>query len=207
MKRIAPISKLFSATMTLVAFALLSSMASAQTRTNEHYGVEQGQTPVFQLGFQYDATHANAPPSGGCGCFWMQGGGMQFDFTIHRNWSAAADLYGAGASQINGTDERLSIFNYVFGPRYSLWNHTKYTPYAQALFGGSEVFSNFAAYGSGRTSFAAQVGGGIQYHVNRLLSVVPVEANWVHSQAVNAVNDRQNNIRLGAGITFRVGPR
>jgi outer membrane immunogenic protein len=205
MKRIIRFSKLFSTTM--MSVALVSTMAHAQERTNEPYGVEQGQTPVLQLSLQYDATHANAPPSGGCGCFWMQGGGMQLDFTIHRNWSAAADLYGAGASQINGTDERLSLFNYVFGPRYSLWNHTRYTPYAQALFGGSEVFSNFTAYGKGRTFFAAQVGGGLQYHLNRFLSVVPVEANWVHSQAVNGVNDRQNNLRLGAGITFRIGPR
>jgi len=207
MKRMASSFKLFSTTITAATLAFFCATIHAQVNAKDPYGVEQGQTPVLQLGLQYDATHANAPPSGGCGCFWMQGGGMQLDFTIHRNWSAAADLYGAGASQINGTDERLSLFNYVFGPRYSLWNHTRYTPYAQALFGASEVFSNFNVYGKGETSFAAQVGGGLQYHVNHFLSIVPVEANWVHSQALNGVNTRQNNIRVGAGITFRVGPR
>jgi outer membrane immunogenic protein len=206
MKRMTSFSKLFSVTMTAAVLAFFSAIAYAQTKADNLYGVEQGQIPVLQLGLQYDATRANAPPSG-CGCFWMQGGGLQLDFTIHRNWSAVADLYGAGASKINSTDERLSIFNYVFGPRYSLWNHTKYTPYVQALAGGSEVFSNYNAYGQGRNFIAVQVGGGLQYHLNHFLSVVPVEANWVRSQAVNGVNDYQNNIRVGAGMTFRVGPR
>jgi outer membrane immunogenic protein len=206
MKRTTSLSKLFFTAKVVAVFAFISTLSHAQAR-HEIYGVEQGQIPVIQLGLQYDATHANAPPSGGCGCFWMQGGGVQLDFTLYRNWSAVADLYGAGASQINGTSERLSIFNYVFGPRYSLWNHTKWTPYGQALAGGSEVFSNYSAYGAGRNFVAVQVGGGVQYRVSRYISVVPVEANWVYSRAVNNVNTQQNNIRLGAGITFRRGPR
>ena len=206
MKRMTSFSKLFSVTMTAAVLAFFSAMAHAQVKADNIYGVERGQIPVLQLGLQYDATRANAPPSG-CGCFWMQGGGVQVDFTIHRNWSAVADLSGANAAKINGTDERLSTLNYVFGPRYSLWNHTRYTPYVQALFGGSKVFSNYSAYVLKPNYFALQVGGGLQYHLNRVLSIVPVEANWIRSQAVNGVNDYQNNIRLGAGITLQVGPR
>ncbi len=190
----------------LALTAMVTMWAGMALGQRAEYGLEQGQIPVFQVGVQYDATHANAPPSG-CGCFWMQGGGLQFDFTLKHDWSALADIYGAGASKINGTDERLSIFNYVFGPRYSLYNRSKYTPYAQALVGGSEVYSNFDIYGKGRTFFAAQAGGGLDIRLSRHVSVVPVEANYVYSEALNGVNSRQNNLRLSAGITFRIGER
>lgn len=183
-----------------------SPFLKAQALPDQRYGLEAGQTPAMEIGFQYQATHANAPPTD-CGCFWMQGGGLQLNFAVHPRWSIAVDLDGANAARINGTDERLSLFNYVAGPRYSYRTHSRFTPYAQALAGGSEVFSNYVVYGSGRNVFAAETGGGLEYRMNRRLAIIPIEADWVFSRALNGVNTRQNNTRLGAGIAVRMGPR
>ena len=34
-----------------------------------------------------------------------------------------------------------------------------------------------------------------------------VEADWVHSYIPNAQNNLQNDLRIGSGVTFRLGPR
>jgi hypothetical protein len=184
----------------------LAAAASAQTTQKSKYGLDPGQVPVFELGLSYQTTLANAPPKV-CGCFWFQGGGTQFVFTLHPHWSGVADLSGGNKENVNGYGERLSFFNYVFGPRYTLRTHHGLSYYAQGLGGRSEVFSNYPLYGQG-TSHAAAMGGlGVNLRVSRYLSVTPVEADYVYTRQQNGVNTHQNNLRLGAGITFRVGER
>jgi hypothetical protein len=191
----------------VAAFAALSLTAGAQAvPAASLYGVGPGRTPFFELGLQYEATHVNAPPSA-CGCFWMQGGGMQLAYPVDARWAVAADLSGANAADVNGLKQRLSTFNYVFGPRFSLRSYRALTPYAQAMAGASEVFSNYAIYGHGRTYFAAMGGDGLELRLSHHLSLVPLEANYIYSRADNGVNQHQNSLRIAAGINLRVGGR
>ena len=185
--------------------ALFSSCAAAaQAPPDAPYGLQPGQAPTMQFGLQYQATHANAPPTG-CGCFWLQGGGGQFAFTFHPRWSAAVDVTHSSASAINGTDEKLSLTNFTAGPRYSWWKTGRWSPYGQALVGLSHVSSNYVLYGSGKNYFAGQLGLGLNYHFLPHYSLVPLELDYVYSQAPNNVNSRQNNVRVSAGVVYRIG--
>ncbi len=168
------------------------------------FGLEMGQTAPLAVGGQFQFTRANAPP-GQCGCFWMTGGGGEIHRSFTQAWGAAVDVYYGRNGQINNTDEQISVFNYLAGPRYTYHTYNRYTPYGEALVGISRVSSNYYAYKSGDNSLAAQAGLGVEVWVSKHLSV-PVEADWVFSRAVNGVNTRQNNSRVGVGVMYRMGP-
>lgn len=182
-----------------VAFA-----APRHTQAQGSYGLEIGQTAPLQVTGQFQLTHANAPP-GQCGCFYMTGGGVQITRSFTPAWGAHIDGYYGSNGNINNTGEQISIFNYLFGPRYTFRTATRYTPYAEALAGISRVSSNVFAYKGGTSSLAAQGGVGVEVWINRHISV-PVEGDWIFSRAKNGVNTRQNNTRVGIGITYRLGP-
>ncbi len=185
---------------------IASPWARGQNGAQAPFGLEMGQAAPLQVGVQYQATHANAPP-GQCGCFWMQGGGVQVLRSFRSDLGLMADVYYGSNAKINGTDEQISIFNYVFGPRYTYRTSTRYTPYAQLLAGASKVSSNYYVYKSNNTYFAGEVGTGVEVYLTPRISAVPLEANWVYSHALNGVNTRQNNLRVGVGVVYRLGPR
>lgn len=185
----------------LLALGLLAVRPAAAQST---FGLEVGQTAPLQVGAQIQFTRANAPP-GQCGCFWMEGGGAEIVRSFTPTWGAAIDVYYGQNGQINSTDEQISIFNYLAGPRYTYRTYTRYTPYVQALAGASRVSSNYYAYKSGNTYLAAQGGLGVEVWLTQHLSV-PLEGDWVFSRAVNGINTRQNNLRAGVGIIYRMGP-
>lgn len=184
----------------LVAVTALAGKAQAQ-----YFGLEQGQAAPVQVGVQYQATKANAPP-GQCGCFWMQGGGLQIHRAFFRTWGLAADVSYASNSNVNGNGQTLSVFNYLLGPRYTYRNTTRYTPFAEALIGASHVSSNAYVYQSNNTYLAAQVGAGVEMYFRPHISFVPLELDYVYSRALNGVNKHQNNVRVGFGIVYRPGP-
>ena len=189
-------------------FAMLFSaagIAHGQASGEAAYGLEIGQAPLFQISAQYQATHANAPP-GQCGCFWMQGGGVQVNLSIRPAWSAMADVYIGRSGQINGTDEQINIFNYMVGPRYTLRRASRYTPYAHALAGISHVTSNYVVYSANNNNAAAELGLGVEFYLTPKISAVPAEGDWVFSHALNGVNTHQNNSRIGFGVVYRLGP-
>lgn len=189
-----------------VALLLLfaSTLARAQATGSAPFGLGIGQAPALQVSAQFQFTQANAPP-GQCGCFWMDGAGFQGNLSIMPAWSVMTDVYYAHNGQVDGTDETLSVFNYLFGPRYSYRTTTRYTPYAQALVGMSHVTSNQSVYTSNNTFLAAEGGAGVEMLLTPKIAAVPVEANWVFSRATNGVNSRQNNLRIGVGLVYRFG--
>lgn len=180
--------------------------ARAQSTAQAPFGLEVGQAPAVEIGGQFEATHANAPP-GQCGCFWMQGGGVAINLSVRPAWSAMTDVYFAHNGKIGATDEQLSVFNYLFGTRYTYRNSTRITPYGQALAGISHVGSNFEIYSSKNNYLAAEGGLGFEYYVTPRISAVPLEADWVFSRAINGVNTRQNNLRVGIGVVYRIAPK
>lgn len=186
----------------LVLFA--PTLARAQATGSAPFGLGIGQAPALQVSAQFQFTHANAPP-GQCGCFWMDGAGFQANLSILPAWSVMTDIYYAHNGAVDGSDEQLSVFNFLFGPRYSYRTTTRFTPYAQALVGESHVTSNYSEYTSNNTFLAAEGGAGIEMILTPRIAAVPVEADWVFSRAANGVNSRQNNLRIGVGVVYRFG--
>jgi outer membrane immunogenic protein len=186
----------------LLALFVMLFVTPAHAQT---FGLDAGQTPVLEFGFGYTYMHSNAPPSG-CGCFSLNGGyGSMIVHSVH-GIALVADLSSARAGNVNGTTQNITVFDALFGPRYYYHPERHYTPYVQALIGGTEEGSNYLAV-QGATSFAASGGGGVNMRLSRYWGWNIGEVDYVYSRLPNAGNDRQSDLRVSTGITFRLGPR
>ena len=81
-----------------------------------------GDVPKIEFGANYNYFHANAPP-GQCGCFMMNGGSGTFTYNLNDKWAAVADLTLGHASNVNNSGQNITIFDYLFGARYSRRSH------------------------------------------------------------------------------------
>jgi len=190
--------------VTLVVVAL-PFHGRAQVRPTTVFGLEPGQTSAVDIGLNYTYVRANAGPEA-CGCFSMNGGGGNLVINMPHGVSLVADLQATHANNINGTPQSITVFDYLFGPRYSYRTAGRFTPYAQVLLGGSEEISNYGPLANG-TAFALGAGGGVSRVLNRHFAWNIVEVDYVYSRLPNAVNDHQNDLRVTTGFTFRIGPR
>ena len=192
----------------LTAFLALSAALShsAQARAQETFGIESGQRPALEVSAGYTFLHANAPP-GQCGCFSANGGYGSVVFNMPRGFGIVADLAAVHTNTVGSTTQSITVFNYLFGPRYSFRTVSRrFLPYAQALGGGSQAFSSYAAV-QNVSGAAFSIGGGVSTTLDRHFSWTIVEADWVESRLPNAQNNLQNALRVSSGITFRLGPR
>lgn len=177
---------------------------AAQAKPAGGFGLDKGQTPAMELGFGYTYLHANAPPAA-CGCFSLNGGSATWVINAPHGISIVADLTAAHASQVDGTSQNITLFNALFGPRYTLRNH-RFSPYVEALVGTSNESSNYA-FVQDVSALAAMGGGGISAVLNRHIGLNIVEADYIYSRLPNAVNNTQNDLRVRTGVVFRFGPR
>jgi hypothetical protein len=69
---------------------------------------------------------------------------------------------------------------------------------------GTAFFPSIDGTTSTYDAFALQVGGGIDVKVNGRIAFRPVEANWLRTTYPNSTTNVQNNLRLGAGVVFRL---
>jgi len=193
------------AAIVTAALLTLSPMLAAQSVPVRETGLGYTQSAPFELTIGYSYLHANAP-AGMCGCFSMNQGIGTFAYNGWRGFGAVADVSGGHVNNVSGTPQSISIINYLAGPRYS-WKlgSSRYTPYGEVLAGGSTELSNYA-YAQSLKGFAFMPGGGVKVRLRAHLGV-NVEAGWVHSEIANNANNRQNDIRIATGITFRFAPR
>jgi outer membrane immunogenic protein len=200
----------FNKTALLTTLLALSTALSgpllAQTRAPETFGTDAGQTPVLETTLGYVYLHANAPPAQ-CGCFSANGGYGSAVFNMPRGISIVADLSAVHAANLSSTSQSVTLFHFLFGPRYSMRTVSKrFVPYVQALGGGALEFSNYA-FVQNVSGVAFSAGGGVTTTIKPHLSWTIVEADWVSSRLPNAQNNIQNDLRVSSGITFRIGPR
>ncbi len=114
-----------------------------------------------------------------------------------------ADLSAAHAGNITGASQSITVFNYLFGPRYTLGRGSKrFTSYGQFLIGGSHEYSNYALVSSAN-AFAFSLGGGLNARLSHHVGLNLIELDWVHSLLPNGSNDRQNDLRINTGIILR----
>jgi opacity protein-like surface antigen len=107
----------------------------------------------------------------------------------------------------------LTVTTYVFGPRVYWHNHTHLTPYGQVLFGGGHAGGSLytSSLGAGllplgsSNDFNFTAGGGVDWKINHGFSVRLAQAEYLHTQFANAVNNSENNFRLSTGVVFTFG--
>lgn len=157
-----------------------------------------------EVDINYTYVHTNAPPSG-CGCFSMQGayGAMVFD--LPHNFAIVGEVGVLHGANILGSSKDLTLLTYAAGPRYRWFVRRHVTPFAQSLFGAGHSSGSFSpdALGlGGRNAFVMTLGGGVNVDLNRRVSLQALQADYFLTHFPNGINDHQNNLRLGAGLTF-----
>ena len=157
----------------------------------------------FEFGVNYNYFHANAPP-GHCGCFSLNGGSGTVVYNITSRWAGVADLTLGHASNVNNSGQNITIFDYLFGPRYTRRMSSRYVPYGQIMLGGAREDVNFE-FTINRNAFAVLAGGGVTTQLRHRFGLTLGEVDWIYSRIPNAVNNRQNDLRIVTGITYHFG--
>jgi opacity protein-like surface antigen len=117
-----------------------------------------------------------------------------------------------------------SDYLYLAGPRFTYRKWQRLTPFAEALLGASTFRFTASRVGLtnavSSTAFAAALGGGVDYAVNRRFAIRIIEADYVVTRSreisvdpttgevgFNGPRRTQNNARASAGVVFRFGSR
>ena len=83
--------------------------------------------------------------------------------------------------------------------------------FGQGLIGSAWGFDSYFPSSAGgttdATSFALQVGGGVDLGLKRHIGIRLFQADWLRTQLPNGTTNVQNTLRLGTGIVFRIPQR
>ena len=212
--------KIITVIATLLCFALVAG------------ATEVPQTEVF-LGYSFVrlSSNGNIIPSRD-----LNGGSGQFVYNFSKGFGVAFD---AGAvtnnGAINQTIVDTTVAHLVVGPRYKFNQHSKFQPYAQALFGGAYTTTSTqilavvaspliadnpiipvpgeavsARLVASRRSFAMLVGGGLDWKFNKHMQVRPVAFDYFMVQPeslIPGLTRERNNWRYSAGVNFTFGAK
>jgi outer membrane immunogenic protein len=160
--------------------------------------------PRAEVALAYTYVHTNAPPDD-CGCFSMNGGSGSFAFHFSPKFAAVAELAAVHAGNIDSTGLDLTLTSYLFGPRVSYHlGKTRLVPYAQVLVGAVHASGGLAPPNtigaSSSTSFAATVGGGLDFKLTHHIAIRPVQVEYFVTALPNGTDDHQNNLRISSGL-------
>jgi outer membrane immunogenic protein len=155
----------------------------------------------------YEMQRSNGP-AGDCGCFSLQGGRADASFRLFKGLAVAGEISGAHATNISGSGIDLSLLTYMAGPRYSIRMNYKLRPFGQFLAGSVHGFDSLFPHQTGASSsansFAFTAGGGLDYGLSRHIAVRVFQIDYLKTYLPNNAGDEQNNLRVGAGIVFRM---
>ena len=165
--------------------------------------------PRIELGVDYNFVHSNAPP-GGCSCFNLNGGGVNLAWPIAKGgFAVVGDVSVTHASSISSGGYSLTLGTYTAGIRYrAKLGHSLIHPFGEATVGvahasGSLVEGSDASVSNSGGSFALITGGGVDLRATRRLWFRLIDADYVMTNFDNGSNNRQNNLRIAAGVIFR----
>ncbi|PYP92324.1 MAG: hypothetical protein DMG65_04395 [Candidatus Angelobacter sp. Gp1-AA117] len=134
--------------------------------------------------------------------FSFNGGSGQITVNAN-NWFGITGDFGVYHNGDFGVN--TNAVTYLFGPKFAYRKSEKVTPYFHALFGGAHIGANFSGFGSSDNAFAWGLGGGVDANVAKHVSIRVIQADYLMTHFTDGNNDRQNNVRVSAGIVFRFG--
>ncbi|MGA8538110.1 MAG: outer membrane beta-barrel protein [Terriglobales bacterium] len=166
------------------------------------------QTSKFDVygGYYYARfrVNANVPGMAPSATYIGKGGGGQLEYNA-TNWlGVVGDLAGFYATSSGNSSFAGGVFTYLLGPRVN-FRRGRVTPFVQAFFGGVHTTDGIEQSTGGQDHFAMTAGGGIDFKVSRHVSVRPIQGEYFMTKIPDGLNNRQDNLRLGAGIVVRLG--
>jgi outer membrane protein OmpA-like peptidoglycan-associated protein/opacity protein-like surface antigen len=159
---------------------------------------------------------------------YLHGGSTSLAYNFNHWLGLAADFAGFNNTRLTLStptgsetiDANGSAYTFMAGPRLSYRHYERFTPFAQALFGGAHASPVTAKGCSGDpsctplasdTGFAAMFGAGLDIKITRHIAWRAIEADYLLTRFKDPSStngqDRawQNNVRLSSGIVLRFG--
>jgi Outer membrane protein beta-barrel domain len=139
--------------------------------------------------------------------FNLHGGEGSLTYNFNKYVGGVLDFAGYQSSKLSALYpwQHGNMYTYLAGPRFSYRSSSRFTPYAQVLFGPAVTRSRLY-FEQNQTEFAMTIGEGMDFRVNRRLSLRPFEADYLltHFKEDDDFFTRrvQNNLRLGVGLVF-----
>ncbi len=129
-------------------------------------------------------------------------GSVAFNLT---NWgSLVVEVGGIHASSINGTDVDATALTYMAGPKISLFHRSKFTPFAQALFGFANTNPGFNQTTLTHNTFAMSPGVGLDWNVTRHVGIRLAQVDYLLTRMPTSTNQvNWNNFRYSTGVVLR----
>jgi outer membrane protein OmpA-like peptidoglycan-associated protein len=181
--------------------------------------------PKVELFLGYSYLRAVPALAAGNRLVWMNGGSANIAYNFNRYLGIVADVgaftnseikfTGAYKATIDVDNSNVGVLTYLFGPRLSLRQYSRITPFAQVLFGG--VHANQVTISNCTSScillpdesaFAMTAGGGLDLRVHRHFAIRIIQAEYLMTRFqdyTTGATVRQNDMRLSSGIVFRFG--
>lgn len=170
-------------------------------------------TPKWEISGDYSYVRANIVTTGVA--FNLNGGSGSIAYNLNNWFGLVGDVGVYHQGKVASNAFSLTVTTYEFGPRISWRNHSHLTPYAQVLIGGghaggtlytSSLGSGLAPLGTSN-DFNFTAGAGVDWKISHGFSIRLAQAEYLHTQFLNRVNNRQSNFRFSAGIVFSFGKR
>ena len=138
---------------------------------------------------------------------WLQGASGELAFPLYKNFGAAFNVTGERNGNLGTGKGSFSKISFVAGPRYTvLLRRMRF--YGEALLGTAHGFdATFPAIhgaSSSANAFAMQAGGGLDIDWKRHIAIRAIEASYVRTQFPNGASNVQHDLKLAAGIVFRI---
>jgi opacity protein-like surface antigen len=150
-------------------------------------------------------------PGHGSKDFNCYGGGGTLAYNLNSWLGLAADL---GGCKVTGLPSGLSLnaFTYVFGPRITYRNSSKFQPFFEINLGGTRLSGTFnsnnnGTFSSSTNAFAMTAGGGFDFKLTKKIAFRVIQAEYFYTRFGNNIfnNSSQNNFRLKSGIVIGWG--
>lgn len=193
-----------------VGMCLLAALG-AQAQKAPSAALQPGSS--IDLAATYSPERAELAP-GNCGCFWLQGGGVDAAYTFWKGLGAAVSLTGNHAGNVApGVD--INKITFTAGPRFTraVWSghgkHQRLQLFGQALFGDAHGFNGVypapSSVKSSADSLAIRTGGGLNLFLSKNLGLRVLEVDYVRSALPNNAADTQNDVQFSFGVVYRLG--
>jgi len=191
--------------------------------------------PKFEAGGAYSYIRANvyakdtscSSDCTGSQSYNLQGGKGEFVFNPTKSVGLVAEFGGYDVTGLpSGSGNAVTLFSYLFGPRFNIRKSEKVTPFVEVLLGGAHVSGSGTIapdaavspyqistvyFGGTSNAFAMAAGGGIDVKLTQHVALRLIQADYLMTRFSTNFNSdtgstsaaTQNNFRIGAGIQFR----
>jgi outer membrane protein OmpA-like peptidoglycan-associated protein len=141
----------------------------------------------------------------------MNGGSTSLAYYLNHWFGLEFDFSGYHTGTLNfgdGGNQKVdaSGFTYMGGPKFAYRNNTRFTPFAQVLFGAAHGNVDMLETAAAHTAFAMSAGGGLDIGVTKHVSWRIVDTEYLFSDFnIPDGSTHQNNIRISSGLLFNWG--